>query len=73
MAHAAEILTRALEIDPSAFNLHVELVRTLARLGGKDAASQQYQRFEALVQRDVGVAAPTLDEILDGGDLVDLG
>ena len=71
-ARAAEILTRALEVEPSAFNLHVSLVRTLAALGGKDAAVQQYQRFEAIVQRDVGLEPPSLDDILDGGELVDL-
>ena len=32
-AGAAEILTRALEIDPNAFNMHVSLIRTLARTG----------------------------------------
>ena len=52
--------------------MHVSLIRTLAVLGGKDAAAQQYQRFEAIVQRDMGVSPPSLEDLLEGGDLPEL-
>jgi LuxR family maltose regulon positive regulatory protein len=71
-ARSAEILTRALEVDPTAFNMHVSLVRILAMLGGKDAAAQQYRRFEAIVQRDLGLSPPALDDLLEGEELPDL-
>ncbi|MFV2063490.1 MAG: BTAD domain-containing putative transcriptional regulator [Chloroflexota bacterium] len=68
VAQAIDVLSRALEIDGLAHDLREMLIRTLTRAGATDAAASHYRHYAILMERDLGVRAPPIDEILAGGD-----
>jgi DNA-binding SARP family transcriptional activator len=64
---AIEVLMRAVEIDPMALDLRASLIRALVRDGSVDAATDHYRQYVRLSKRELGIRAPTLEELLDEG------
>jgi DNA-binding SARP family transcriptional activator len=57
------IARRALEIDPSAENVEVCLLRLYKATGAHAAAAEQYARYAASVRADLGIEPPTLESL----------
>lgn len=67
---AADVLGRALVVDPNASELEVGLVRALLKLGARAAAAEQYSHYAQAYRRDYGTEPPSMDDIASGlGDL----
>lgn len=62
--HAVEVLTPAVLIDPLAFDLRTTLVGCLARLGSTDAAHAQHRSYALLHTRELGLPAPSFEEVV---------
>lgn len=63
---AIEVLTRAVEIDPLAFDIRATLIRTLTDVGATDAAGEHYRRYANLTERELDERAPTFGEVVGG-------
>ena len=64
---AATSLAAALRIDPDAFELEGHLVRALWLQGTRAAAMEHYRHFAHAHQRELGLQAPRLEELLQSG------
>jgi DNA-binding SARP family transcriptional activator len=63
---AVEILTPVVLLDPLAFELRSTLVACLAGVGAVDAAQSHYRSMASLYSRDMGVPAPSYEEVVGG-------
>jgi DNA-binding SARP family transcriptional activator len=63
---AISVLNGALAIDPSAMDIEVLLIRALHAAGSIDAATAQYRHHAVAHEREYGIAAPGLLELLSG-------
>jgi DNA-binding SARP family transcriptional activator len=70
-AEVVEVLTPVASLDPTAFELRATLVTSLARVGAVDAALAHYRSMAALQQRDLGVAAPDFEDLINESDPMD--
>ena len=57
---AADVVQRALAIDPSALDLEVTLIRALHRCGATAAAVHQYRHYASSYEEESGEPAPSL-------------
>jgi DNA-binding SARP family transcriptional activator len=64
---AADVLQRALALDPVALELEATLVLALSRAGASAAAQYQYRHYSRLYQEEVGSAPPSLQAMLGRG------
>jgi DNA-binding SARP family transcriptional activator len=62
---AAEVLSRALVIDPAAIELEPPLVRALWVDGAKAAAKEQYEHYASAYRQDLGLDPEPLNVIVE--------
>jgi DNA-binding SARP family transcriptional activator len=60
---ALALSRRAVEVDPTAENLQLLLIRICRRLGAHSAAAEQYATYSALLKEEYGLEAPKLTDI----------
>jgi DNA-binding SARP family transcriptional activator len=63
-SEAVEILLPVMLVDPLAFDLRGMLVACLAAQGSADAAVAHYRSLATLYSRDLGVPAPSYDDVI---------
>jgi DNA-binding SARP family transcriptional activator len=59
-----EVLTPVASVDPSAFALRATLVGCLHAAGARDAAIAQYQSMAVAHERELGLPAPSISEVI---------
>jgi DNA-binding SARP family transcriptional activator len=60
---AIELCRRALDVDPNCEPIERQLLRIYRTTGAHAAAEEQYRHYAALVQEDLGVSPPPLNEL----------
>jgi DNA-binding SARP family transcriptional activator len=60
---AIELCRRALDVDSSCEQIERRLLRLYRTTGAHAAAEQQYRHYSVLLQDDLGITAPPLNEI----------
>jgi DNA-binding SARP family transcriptional activator len=63
---AADVLQRALAVDPTALELEAALIRALSLSGATAAAVHQYRHYAKAYEEDSGTPAPPLSALADG-------
>jgi LuxR family maltose regulon positive regulatory protein len=61
---AADVVQRALAVDPTAIDLQATLIRALSRCGATAAALHQYRHYAKAYEEDIGGQAPPLEALL---------
>jgi len=61
---AATVLASALQNDPTAFELEAQLVKALWLGGSRAAALEHFRHYAHAHQRELGLAAPTLHDLM---------
>ena len=57
------IARRALEVDPTAENIEVSLLRLYKATGAHAAAAEQYAHYSAVIRDELGIEPPTLESL----------
>ncbi len=60
---AVLIAQRILEVDPEADAIEASLLRTYREAGRTAAAAEQYAHYSSALRDDLGVEAPTLEDV----------
>jgi DNA-binding SARP family transcriptional activator len=61
-----ELLAPLVTLDPTAFDLRAALIACLAAVGATDAAHAQYRSMAAAYERDIGLPAPSFEDVVKG-------
>jgi DNA-binding SARP family transcriptional activator len=60
---AISLLTRALQVDPDADQLELQLLRVYRRTGSHAAAAERYQHYASVMRDQLGIEPPALDSL----------